>query len=256
MKNFALTGSPVNHSKSPQLFAAGYPRSGRYSYGLLPASSAGEAMRLFREKGLAGMNVTAPLKSDILSYADVPSEEARATAAANTILLHNGKLYAYNTDVDGVTGAFEANNVAVKQETAVVLGAGGAGKAAVYALRKAGAKVYWANRTLSKVMAAADAYGALPLPLTAVAACVADSRLVVNTLPAPAECLKGVKLQSKHVVLEADYATRPLYGEALAAGAKYIGGLWWLLYQAIPAYALFTGEQPDMAAMKQYLNID
>jgi len=260
MKKIALTGLSIAHSKNPRLFAAAYHGRPGYSYELMPAASAEEAVRLFRANGLCGMNVTMPFKNDILNYVDEQSPEAQAVGAANTVVLRDGKLVAYNTDIVGVSESLTQHGGALKGQPALVLGAGGAGRAAVYALLQAGANVWWTNRTEHKTTEpvappVARAKRARATPLSALPALINEIRIIVNTLPlAAAELLQALHLQKHHIVLDADYTGRPLYEAAALAAATYISGLSWLLYQAVPAYRLFTGEAPDAEAMKFYLN--
>jgi shikimate dehydrogenase len=251
--NFALTGISIAHSKSPQLFAAAYPPPANYSYVLMPAPSVEEAVRLFRACGLQGMNVTMPFKNSIVPFTDVQSGEVKATGAANTIVNRNGRLHAYNTDVHGVVNSFLQHGITVKNNTALVLGAGGAGQAAAYALADAGAEVCWANRTIAKVEAPAGRYRVKPLSFPEAAREMEACRIIVNTLPGGADFLRTLRFHKHQAVLDADYANSPLYKQAAAGGADYISGHSWLLWQAVPAFELFTGMPPDVEAMKKIL---
>ncbi|MDR3134397.1 MAG: NAD(P)-binding domain-containing protein [Prevotellaceae bacterium] len=246
----ALTGISIAHSKSPQLFAAAYPHAPNGSYILLPAPSAEEAIRLFRANGLQGMNVTMPFKNDIVPFTDVQSDEVKAIGAANTIVNRQGQLYAYNTDIHGVVDSFLQRGVTLNHNKALVLGAGGAGQAAAYALSKAGAQVLWANRTAAKVEALAERYKVKPLSFPEAVRELEECPVIVNTLPAGADFLAALHFHPRQAVLDADYSGAPLYRQATAAGADYISGRSWLLWQAVPAFVLFTGRPPDVEAMK------
>jgi shikimate dehydrogenase len=285
---FALTGISIAHSKSPQLFAAAYPHTSD-SYILMPARSAEEAVQLFRTNGLHGMNVTMPFKKDIVPFTDVQSDEVKAIGAANTIVNRDGKLYAYNTDVNGVADSFIRRNIVLENKKALVLGAGGAGQAAAYALSKAGAEVLWANRTKTKLMesfgelwrvengerrtesgdkrtVAIASLSTLHSPLSTLHSPLSKTlhsqfsilnsqfSIIVNTLPAEADFLRTLRFHKHQVVLDADYANSPLYRQATSDGAEYISGYSWLLWQAVPAFELFTGAPPDVEAMRLILN--
>ena len=250
---FALTGQQIMHSKSPALFAAAYHSHRRYSYELLPAATIGQAMSLFHSLSLQGMNVTAPYKQKVLVYLDKFSKEVEQTGAANVVIRQGGQLLAYNTDVAGVTDAFIQNGVAIQGKTALVLGAGGAGQAAAYALKQGGSRVLWANRTIAGVKAVANHYKASYLLLDDVAKCLAEVNLVVNTLPVMTPALENLPLNETHVVLDADYEHNPLAKLTAERHARYISGLSWLLWQAVPAFFYFTGVMPDVPAMKRVL---
>jgi shikimate dehydrogenase len=255
---FALTGIAIDHSKSPQLFAAAYPHTSD-TYVLMPAQSAKEAIQLFRDNGLHGMNVTMPFKNDIVKFTDVQSDEVKATGAANIIIDRDGKLYAYNTDVNGVLDSFLRRNIVVKNKKALVLGAGGAGQAAAYALSKAGAEVLWANRTVEKLVKNEEWRTENGGKCTVVTASLStihsllSTQIIVNTLPPEADFLRTLRFHKHQVALDADYAHSPLYKQATAGGAEYISGRSWLLWQAVPAFELFTGMPPDIEAMKKNL---
>ncbi len=244
---FALTGTPIAHSKNPKMFAAAY--HGKHSYELMPASTAEEALRLFHEKGMDGMNVTMPLKAAVIPYMDELDDTVRLLNAANVVVRRDGKLKAYNTDVFGVSGALEAAGLSLSGVSCLVVGGGGAARAAVAALHKAGAEVTIANRTIEKAEAIAALFGAGTQPLAQALHTASSYKVLVNCIPASAGALQQLQLQAGQVVLDADYAHKPLLALSGAVGALYVDGLQWLLHQAFPAYRLFTGEEPDIPAM-------
>jgi shikimate dehydrogenase len=145
------------------------------------------------------------------------------------------------------------HGVALKNDKALVLGAGGAGQAAAYALANAGAEVFWANRTVEKVEALAERFHVKPLSFPYAERELDDCRIIVNTLPYGADFLQALTLHKHQVVLDADYADNPLYKQAITGGADYISGRSWLLWQAVPAFELFTGTPPDVEAMEKIL---
>jgi shikimate dehydrogenase len=162
-------------------------------------------------------------------------------------------LWGYNTDVQGVAGALAEAGVAVSGRRCVVLGAGGAGRAAACALAQAGAVLTVANRTTDRAKAAAELFHAASSSLAEVWPRSAEYEVIVNTLPSVAGVAAQLRLTPRQAVLDADYAHKPLQALCRDAGATYIDGSRWLLHQAIPAYRLFTGEAPDAAAMAQAL---
>jgi shikimate dehydrogenase len=247
-KHFGITGTPVEQSQSPALFKAAY--HGKHTYELLPAATGEEAVQLFREKELSGMNVTMPLKTSLVGLLDILSEEVRAVQAVNTIVLaKDGRLYGANTDVLGVRGALKEAGVILDGTACLVLGAGGAGRAAAYALAKAGAAVTVASRTAARVEGITGRFSVKALSLDEALPLSRTYRVIVNTLPAEAEAVQQLLLNSRQIVLDADYIHKPMRVACRDANAMYIDGLRWLLYQAIPAFYLFTGEKPDAAAM-------
>ncbi len=252
MKSFALTGNPIAHSKNPLLFAAAY--HGKYTYELMPADTAEEAMQLFKENALEGMNVTMPLKAAVIPFMDELDDTVRLLNAANVVVRRNGKLKAYNTDVCGVSGALEAAGVELYELPCLVLGGGGAARAAVAALHRAGACITVANRTMSKAEDIAGLFGTNVIALEKALQDTGAYNVVVNATPAGSAIADRLQLCAGQTVLDADYANKPLKEIALKAGAFYVDGTQWLLHQAFPAYRLFTGEEPDIPAMLEVMN--
>jgi shikimate dehydrogenase len=277
MAKCALIGNPVSHSKSPALFAAAYG-TGKHSYSLIEAPTCKEAMDIFRAEGFTGTNVTSPFKDEIMDYTDLPDSISSILGSANTIISTNGKLYSYNTDYFGVKNTLEAflpaaGNTGAKfcapedahphlrntgaqfcapeELTALVVGAGGAGKAAALALKDMGMEVYFANRSSSAAKPFAQKIGAEYVTLDHIPLLLPKADIVVYNLSMEIDPLKGVSLADK-IVFEANYAHPNL---ACKESKIYIDGRYWLYNQAIPAFRLFTGEEPDATAMAQVLGL-
>jgi shikimate dehydrogenase len=138
-----VCGWPVAHSLSPRMHNAALAALGlhdwRYQKLPIPPERFAEMVRALPSQGFAGANVTIPHKEAALALADCATETARAVGAANTLTFEaDGSIEADNTDVRGLLDAI-APVRAVEGATALVLGAGGAGRAAVHALVQAGA---------------------------------------------------------------------------------------------------------------------
>ncbi len=159
MDVYGLVGNPVGHSVSPPMHQAAYEECGiDASYvAFEPAVEEIEAaIRGADSLGIAGLNVTIPFKQDVLAVVD-PDPLAERIGAVNTIDFRaDGPPKGYNTDAVGVTRSFAHHHVAVDGESAVVVGAGGAGRAAAFALADAGATVHIANRTAERAVSLAD----------------------------------------------------------------------------------------------------
>ena len=235
---FALIGHPVAGSLSPLLFGAAY--SGRYQYDLIDRPSFDEAWEVFLN-GYDGINVTAPFKQDAFSRCLWLSPAARLTGAVNLVLKDG--LRGYNTDVDGILYALAGCPV----HDALVVGTGGAARAAIAAALQLGCRVFVLGRSPEKVAALEAQFG---LPGTPVS----SPDLVIYTLPgsAPVPSFLDLFRESLPVatVLEANYRDPRL---ANLPCRKYISGVRWLLGQAVAGYSLFTGERPSEAAMKTAL---
>ena len=251
MKRFALTGISIDHSRSPQLFEAAY--HGKYAYELMPASTAAEALRLYEEKGLSGMNVTTPFKETIVPYMDIINDDVRAIGAANIVFRRDNCWMGHNSDIYGVINPLRDAGINLSGADCLVLGWGGAGRAAALGLMKAGARVTVANRTVAKVEAMSIFSSVEVLPLDEVLKQTEKYTVLVNALPVVHNLAERICLYPHQVVLEADYTCGILQDVARSAGARYLSGLQWLLHQAIPAFRLFTNEEPDIAAMQMLI---
>jgi shikimate dehydrogenase len=250
-KIFAVAGRPVLHSLSPRLFRAAYPGGGDPTglYTRFSASTAGEALAFARETGLAGLNITAPLKESVFAHLASFDEVAAALGAANTLVRDGDGYRGFNTDPAGVAGAFAKAGVDVRGRRALVLGAGGAGRAAAFALRGLGADVVLCSRTDGKAVAAAAKLGVAAAPWADRPSILAGRDVLVSCLASDAEAVHPDWLRPGLVVLEASYPEPPLTRAARALGCTVIPGEDWLLRQAVPAFRLFTGLPPDEAAM-------
>ncbi len=254
-KLFAVAGKPILHSRSPILFGAAYANpENNYAFFRMAAESGEEVVQLFRELGLSGINVTAPFKAEIAKLADNCSEEVAVLQAANALVEKNGKLYAYNTDIFGVTGSLKVNGIGVEGKCCIVIGAGGAGCAAAYALKKAGASVTIVNRTADKAKAFAEKIGCGYSGLDELKELLANTAILVSTLTSNVDVIDEQWLNPQLVILDALYYGSTLKQKAKNRGCTYLDGNQWLLHQGIPGYKLFTGKEPDSNKMEEALS--
>ena len=235
MKRFGLIGHPVAGSLSPRLFEAAY--GGRYPYDLLEGAVFAASWQRFLD-GYHGINITAPFKQDAFRAVDMLSEDARRCGAVNLAVKTPDGIAGYNTDVDGVVLAVQETGLPVSE--ALIVGCGGAGRAAAVAAQRLGCRVSLVNRTPARAASLASELGCAWVPLSDLTSLSPD--LVVYTVPGPME---GLPDFPEAVILEANYKTPCLEGH----GKAYISGLRWLLYQAVAGYEIFTGERPDADAM-------
>ena len=235
MKRFGLIGHPVAGSFSPKLFEAAY--EGRYPYDLLEGAEFGASWQRFLDE-YDGINITAPFKQDAFRAVDALSDDARLCGAVNLAVKTPSGIVGYNTDVAGVGLAVREAGLPVSE--ALVVGCGGAGRAAAVAALRLGCRVTLANRTPSRAAALAEDLCCDWIPADGLPSLSPD--LVIYTVPGP---MDGFPEFAEAIVLEANYRTPCLKG----CGRTYISGLRWLLFQAVAGYEIFTGETPDADAM-------
>jgi shikimate dehydrogenase len=245
-KRFAVTGDPVLHSKSPLIFNSLFRELDIDAvYTRLAARKPLEALSLFRKLGLKGMNVTAPFKESIMPFLDSVEEAVSTIGGVNTVVREGDRLRGYNTDYIGVSKSLKNRDVTVDGKKCLVLGAGGAGRAAVYGLLKEKAEVILVNRTYEKAVRAAEELGCLAEKIEMLESLLQEADLFISTLSASVDIIPGKWLPAKLPVFDANYKQSPLSRKAEERGCRVIKGEEWLLNQAIPAYRLFFHEEPE-----------
>ena len=267
MARFGLIGNPIAHSKSPSLFAAAYPDKDTYE--LIEAENLEKSLQIFMQEDFKGINVTSPYKDLVMEHVAFPDRISYLLGSANVLIKgETGKdgvplLYSYNTDYYGVKnsvteflskrgerGGASAGSV----EKVLVVGAGGAGKAAALAMKDMGYDVFLANRSAGKIAEFASAIGVEYVPLDMAGKLAKEADIIVYSLSFLIDQLKGVDLSGK-AVFEANYAKPSLAPECGVVSGVYIDGKWWLYHQAIPAFELFTGRRPNLLAMRRIIGI-
>lgn len=221
------------------------------------------------ELNFAGFSVTAPHKQAVIRHLDEIDESAKTIAAVNTIKIVDGKLFGFNTDAEGFIGPLKDAYYDLRDARIAVVGAGGAARACVYALRKEGAAVTLFARDLEKAKNLADEFGTMfeRLPKTKdqrPKVDFSDYDIVVNTTPlgtkgisenetvAAADQLNGVKLVYDIVYNPPE--TR-LLREAKAAGARTINGIEMLIGQAVRQFEIWTETDAPIDTMRQSINL-
>jgi len=262
MDVYGLIGNPVGHSLSPPMHGAAYDELGidaRYVTFEPDRDAAGAAVAGAAALGVRGLNVTVPFKRAVVDHVD-PDDLAARIGAVNTIDFGTGPPRGHNTDAAGLLRALERHDVDPGGADAVVVGAGGAGRAAAFALADAGAAVHVANRTVERAESlAADVPGAAGGGLETLPGAVPDADLLVNATTVGMESdgtpVDADLLHAGLAVLDAVYApveTR-LLRQAAAAGARTIDGGWMLLYQGVEAFERWTGRDAPVDAMNRAL---
>jgi shikimate dehydrogenase len=262
MKKAFVCGHPIAHSRSPMIhgyWLKKYGIAGSYeAIDVAPEDAAGFFARL-RESGFAGGNVTIPHKEAAFAAAIRRDEAAEKIGAVNTLWFEDGVLCGGNTDAEGFAANLDERAPGwTKAGAAVVLGAGGAARAVIQALKERGfTDIRVVNRTVSRAIELADRFGpdvsAYP---AATQELLADAGLLVNTtalgmagkdgageLPANPE-----KLPRHAIVTDIVYVPleTPLLSAARRRGLKTVDGLGMLLHQAVPGFERWFGRRPEV----------
>jgi shikimate dehydrogenase len=257
-----LIGYPVAHSLSPRIHRAALHAlrlDGDYTALSVSPDRLRQTLHSLVADGYCGLNVTIPHKLAVMPLTDDLSDDARAIGAVNTIVVDNGRLSGHNTDAVGFLRGLEEARFNPRARTVLVLGAGGAARAGVYTLQRAGARVTVWNRTEPRAADLAREFGVLAAGGPAAELAGAWD-LIVNTTSvgmSPHSEATPVRLSADGLrarcVYDLVYNPREtvLLGHARALGAQVIGGLAMLVYQAAEAFRLWTGREPPLDVMMQ-----
>jgi len=246
---FGLIGYPVSHSRSPELFQAAYADNPGMVYDLIEEKDFPRAWSRFVD-GYEAVNVTAPFKGEAFRMVDVADTISRELHAVNILKKKDRKIYGYNSDFWALQELLSPYANRQVRPRVLVIGCGGAGKAAALAALKLRMSVMVANRDFRKARDFCfTGGGMIPMRLDQVERHVPQADILIYALPVAIESVAAFDLAGK-VVLEANYKDPCLQERCAAAGATYIPGLAWLVAQAILGYRWMTGIEPDAARVK------
>ena len=258
MRRLAVLGHPVAHSRSPAMHNAALAElglAGEWSYEAidLAPDELEPRVRAMAGEGFVGANVTVPHKGAALSLADSLSETAREIGAANTLSFAAGEIHADNTDAQGLLDALPGSPGGMR---ALVLGAGGAARAVVWALVREGAEVDVWNRTALRAEHLCEELGGTP----ASAPDQSAYELIVNTTAAGmrgedpfAELpLDPAGFATGQTVVDLVYGQQPsqLLAAAADAGATVVDGIEVLVRQGALSFEIWTGREPPLDTMR------
>ena len=264
MARLGVLGWPVAHSRSPAMHNAALASLGlsgwRYQRLPVPPELLAATVAALPALGFAGVNVTIPHKQAALALAGEASAAARAIGAANTLTFARGSIAAQNTDAPGL---LEALAVPVGGLSALVLGAGGSARAAVWALLDAGAgEVSVWNRTPERALALARELGARAVPRPVGADLLVNCTAVgLGGAPIPSasarDQLNQLGLTFDQVggypnVVDLVYSEgqTALIRAAATHGAHTVGGLEVLVAQGALSLELWTGRPAPRELMR------
>jgi shikimate dehydrogenase len=262
-KRLGVLGWPVAHSRSPAMQNAALDAVGladwRYQLLPVPPERFTETVRALPQAGFRGANVTIPHKHAALALADDPTPRARAIGAANTLIFDDdGAIRADNTDAPALVGALPFSPAG---RTAVVLGAGGSARAAVWALLDAGAAdVRVWNRTPERARTLCAELGGTAVegiePADLLVHCTSIG-LDAGDLPFKALPLSADDLDHYHCVVDLVYREpeTPLAQAAREREIPVVDGLELLLGQGALSFELFTGRMAPTEVMRAALQI-
>ncbi|HEY4279941.1 MAG TPA: shikimate dehydrogenase [Conexibacter sp.] len=253
-----VLGWPVRHSRSPAMHESGYDALGldgwRYQLLPVPPELFEETVRALPGAGFLGANVTIPHKEAALALADDATAAARAIGAANTLTFADGRIHADNTDAPGMVDALPLDPAGA---SAVVLGAGGTARSAVWALLNAGAAdvAVW-NRTPERARALTDELGGRVIERPHAADILVNTTAVgleaggaqLDQLP-----LTRDDVSNYRCVVDFVYAARAtdLIATARSAGISTVDGPELLVRQGARSFTAWTGHPAPLDAFRR-----
>ncbi len=262
MRCFGIVGYPIGHSVSPAMHNAAFRHLGIDAIYLkfeVKPEDLRDAIFGAKALGFVGLNVTIPYKEKVLKFVK-PVGIAELIGAVNTVVVQ--ELEGYNTDAYGAMKALESAGVDVEGKVALIVGAGGAGRAIAFALAERGAKVIVTNRTESRGLKLAEEVRrvgeCLFHPYDRIEELKGSLDLIVNAtplgmrgfeqkLPVPESLLEDV------VVFDTVYnpLETPLIRKAKERGCKVVYGIDMLVHQGAEAFRIWTGMDPPVNVMKE-----
>jgi len=260
-----VTGDPISHSRSPIIhhyWLTTYNIDGRYDAILNTIEDFPFFIKNLSHKNFCGGNVTLPHKETAFRLADCCDEAAQAIGAANTLWLDDGRLYATNTDSYGFLANLDDALPGWSAKTAVVLGAGGAARSIIHALKvRHCQKIVVFNRTLARALMLKKTFGEIidvqPWENRQNFVKVAD--LIVNTTSVEMEhqpdmyetpLLELGDARPTTIVTDVVYTPlfTPFLKHAKSLGLPIVDGLGMLLHQAVPGFEKWFGIRPDVTS--------
>jgi shikimate dehydrogenase len=254
-----VVGWPVDHSRSPTIhryWLKEFGLAGSYDRFAVQPAEFREFTSQIGRNGLVGANITAPHKETAYLLCDRRTPVADEMGAVNTFWREDGRLWGDNTDVAGFLANMDesAPGWAERAKLAVVIGAGGAARAIIYALiSRRFERIVVVNRTQARAEALAAQFGSSTKAATwaALPAELAEADVLVNAstlgmVGQPPLALGLSALSDRATVTDAVYVPlrTPLIEAARARGLRAVEGLGMLLHQAAPAFARWFGRQP------------
>lgn len=268
---FAVIGSPVEHSISPQIHNTSFEALGLncvYLAHRVEGDSLAGAMGGLRALGYTGVNITLPHKVEVIKHLDELSREARVIGAVNTVKFEGGRARGHNTDGRGALSALEEAGVELEHKRVLILGYGGAARAISTTLALEGKvdRITIGGRSMRRAKALARDLAGLSAMAEAksmedIQGALRESDILVHATPvgmsprSDESLLGSEQLHAGLTVMDIVYSPleTKLLQEAKRAGCRTVDGLAMLIHQAVGAEKIWLGREfePPVARMRQ-----
>jgi len=245
---YGVAGDPISHSLSPTIMNAAFRRENVNAVFLsLHAKTLKDLLTCVREIPIHGVSVTMPYKETILSHLDNTDAHSTKIGACNTVVrAQDGKLYGFNTDTAGIVRPLERRLNTLESARILVIGAGGAARAAVFGLKERGSEVYILNRTAAPAKKLAHQAHARIIKRADLKKLAFD--VIINATPVGMGNQRESPLQEHEI--NARYVFDMIYDPAetrflklaRARGAQIIPGIEMFVHQAARQFEIWTGK--------------
>ncbi len=242
---FVIIGDPVMHTQSPHLHNRWFhEKEVPAHYIPFPVDSVEEFIPLLEPLGIRGFSVTIPHKEAILPYLSKRDGSVEQIGSCNTVIRESSGLHGFNTDYTGIQQPILQRGISLQGTSVCILGAGGAARAVVWALKDLGATVTIANRTMEKAQSLAEKVGGIAIPLEEVSHHTYDLIVQATSLGMDGKTnpIPSYAWSSRTVLFESIYAPEvtPIVQLAMDKGASIIYGKEMLLSQGLAQSKLFS----------------
>jgi len=254
---YGVAGDPVAHSLSPAIMNAAFRRENVNAvYVALHAKTLKDLLTCVRDIPIHGLSITMPYKEAILAHLDNTDSHTTKIGACNTVVrAQDGKLYGFNTDTSGVVRPLERRLSTLQDAKILVLGAGGAARAAVFGLAERGAEVFILNRSIEAAKKLARRAHARSIKRADLKKHVFD--VIINATPVGMGNTRETPLQEKEI--NARYVFDMIYDPfetrllqlAKQRGAQIIPGIEMFVHQAARQFEIWTGKPAPQDEMLQ-----
>ncbi len=256
-KVLGIFGNPVKHTLSPDIHNYLGKKLGINScYVPFPVDDIKKAVEGAYSMGVSGLNVTVPFKESVIPYLSEIDPDAKNIGAVNTLVRTENGFKGYNTDMPGLLRALSVNGVSLKDKNVIILGAGGAARAALYMAVKEGASlVFLINRTLEKAVSLADEINKIfdknvikPVKADNISVIPKERYIMIQCTSLGLKKEDGLLIEDDSSYEMADYGYDLIYNPAITPFIEKMmehavpcdNGLKMLLYQGIIAYELWN----------------
>ncbi|MCG2715708.1 MAG: shikimate dehydrogenase [Candidatus Marinimicrobia bacterium] len=251
-----IIGYPLDMTLSPRMHKAAFEAkniNGVYLEIPVEPARIKEVLDSLRVIGCRGVNVTNPHKETLLLFLTKLSEEAKMAGAVNTIVFDNDDLIGYNTDIFGLETLLHNLKIELHERNILLIGAGGAGRAAAYVIRSLNPKTFYiANRNFQKARQLAQQFDATAINISKLHSPLLTTDMVISATSVDLQDDVTPFMQRGSLYVDLNYK----FPHKKRDGITMVNGLEMLVQQGARSFSLWTGEEAPVDVMKKALGLN